>query len=287
MDFFDVVSNNDISSNENISLDLDRIKPRFDEYRRMALTTYNEAEALVVQDNEALQMAVALGGKIKKIIKTVETKRKEYIEIPSNFVKGVNAICKQITDPLTDAETILKRKINQYQAKLELERREYEAKAKAEAEALQKKLVIETQELNKKRLEEAISEARMKWQVELEIKLQEAHKKGLTERQIINLRHKEEERLSHIIEEIKNRFEHIEIPTVITPITKAVPKVIHTEEGAASQRTIWTFDIIDESLVPREYMTINTGKIRDAIKMGVREIPGIKIYQTTQTILRT
>jgi hypothetical protein len=49
---------------------------------------------------------------------------------------------------------------------------------------------------------------------------------------------------------------------------------------------IWTFDIIDENLVPVQYMSIDEKKIKEAIRKDVREIPGVKIYQKENLMLR-
>jgi len=71
----------------------------------------------------------------------------------------------------------------------------------------------------------------------------------------------------------------------------AIPKekqITRTETGAvAYQKKVWDFEIIDESQIPREYLCPNVKKIREAIRMGVREIPGIKIYEKLDINLRT
>lgn len=43
----------------------------------------------------------------------------------------------------------------------------------------------------------------------------------------------------------------------------------------------WTYRVTDEKLVPREYMMVQHAKIQLAIAEGVREIPGIEIFQKT------
>lgn len=47
----------------------------------------------------------------------------------------------------------------------------------------------------------------------------------------------------------------------------------------ATVRMVWDFDIVNIKDVPSEYLTVNTTVIRSAIRSGVREIPGLKIYQ--------
>lgn len=51
-------------------------------------------------------------------------------------------------------------------------------------------------------------------------------------------------------------------------------------------RKVWTHDIEDESKIPREYMTVDVKRIRDAVRAGLREIPGVRIFQDIQTSFR-
>jgi hypothetical protein len=39
--------------------------------------------------------------------------------------------------------------------------------------------------------------------------------------------------------------------------------------------------------VPAEYKVVNDQAVRDAIKMGIRTIPGIRIYEESKTVFRT
>ncbi len=44
---------------------------------------------------------------------------------------------------------------------------------------------------------------------------------------------------------------------------------------------MWTFEVIDLDQVPREYMSLDVEVVREAInKDAVREIPGLRIYQS-------
>jgi len=66
-------------------------------------------------------------------------------------------------------------------------------------------------------------------------------------------------------------------PEPIRPISENV-KVWTTK--------VWVFDIADESIVPKEYLSPDISKINAAIKSGVREIKGIKIRQEERLIRR-
>ena len=43
----------------------------------------------------------------------------------------------------------------------------------------------------------------------------------------------------------------------------------------------WVYDIVDEKLVPNEYLSLDDKKVKAALKLNVREIKGLKIYQKT------
>lgn len=51
-------------------------------------------------------------------------------------------------------------------------------------------------------------------------------------------------------------------------------------------RTKWTFKITDPSLVPNGYWLINEAAIKAEIAKGVRNIPGVQIYEEVTTTFR-
>jgi hypothetical protein len=51
-------------------------------------------------------------------------------------------------------------------------------------------------------------------------------------------------------------------------------------------RKVWKFDVLDDELVPRDYLVVDESLIRKAMAAGVREIPGVRIYQDEQVTIR-
>ena len=49
-------------------------------------------------------------------------------------------------------------------------------------------------------------------------------------------------------------------------------------------RKRWTFEVVDESAVPREFLVLNKVKINEAIRKGARDIKGLKIFQTEDLV---
>jgi hypothetical protein len=51
-------------------------------------------------------------------------------------------------------------------------------------------------------------------------------------------------------------------------------------------RMVWSFEVENLSTVPRDFLMLDEQKIRNAIRAGIREIPGIKVFQKQQTVYR-
>jgi hypothetical protein len=66
------------------------------------------------------------------------------------------------------------------------------------------------------------------------------------------------------------------------------PTRIRGDYGATAYVTrTWTFEVIDLDRVPREYMSLDVEVVREAItKHGVREIPGLRIFQSENLRVR-
>ncbi len=43
---------------------------------------------------------------------------------------------------------------------------------------------------------------------------------------------------------------------------------------------IWSWEVIDEESIPRSFCSPDSKKINSAIKKGIREITGLKIFKT-------
>ena len=185
-----------------------------------------EAEALEVDSPDANEQAVALASRAKKVSKRLEDKRKELVGEPNGYVKAVNNLFKTFIGPLDDTERVLKGKIGQYQARLEMERRKAQAAAEKAAREAQARLDAEAKAAN--------------------------------------------------VEPVR-----VEVPTAPPPAS-----VTRTEAGTSSIKKVWKFEVIDETEVPREYCEPSDKLIREAVKGGIRKIPGVRIYEENQVNLR-
>ena len=51
-------------------------------------------------------------------------------------------------------------------------------------------------------------------------------------------------------------------------------------------RTVWKFEVVQESLLSRDFMTVNESAIRKAVAEGRREIAGVRIYEEEMLVAR-
>lgn len=259
-------------------LSLEAAKPAFTAHVAAVEKMVADARALIVKDDGSLKFAVALGGEAKKIARALEAKASEVTEEASSYVKAVNGFVKLFTERLvsntkkTNAdciEAVLKKKIGDYQVVLELERRAREEAARRAQEELQAKLRAEAEEANRRAREEAARRAQ-----------EEARKNSASEAEIAAAkRAAEEEAAKHAIE----------APVLPEPVFQPQDTITRAETGAAAfTKRPWVFDVLDLKDVPEKYITraINAQAVREDIKQGIREIPGLRIYQDNQINFR-
>lgn len=55
----------------------------------------------------------------------------------------------------------------------------------------------------------------------------------------------------------------------------------------AYKRQRWDFEIVDIALVPREYFSLDERLVRQAIRSGIRDIPGLRVYDAGKIVVRT
>jgi DNA repair exonuclease SbcCD ATPase subunit len=101
----------------------------------------------------------------------------------------------------------------------------------------------------------------------------------------------EKRKQAEIAKATKNLDSDIEKITVAVQIGaefKETSKALRAEEkeiqstAMKGAKQVWKFEITEEAQVPVAYMTIDEKKIREAVRAGVRDIPGVRIFQETQ-----
>ena len=74
---------------------------------------------------------------------------------------------------------------------------------------------------------------------------------------------------------------------LVAPAPQAPPpKTASNDLGSVTVTMVKKFRIVDESLVPREYMVVNDKLIRSAVQAGRTAIAGVEIYEEEQVAVR-
>jgi hypothetical protein len=214
----------------------------------------SEADLLEQQANKmivATQDDVAAATNLLSIIKTsekaLEEQRTFLVKPLNDHVKTINNRFKLYSQPLERATTVLKNKILHFNREMQRLREE---------------------ELAKRRKAEAEERAR-----------QEAEARRI----------REEAEAAAAAEALATGKPY-EAPVIETPQFVAPPapppapsyqvqKTVRADLGTATAKKKWTYEIEDENLIPREYMTADLKKIGAVVKAGIRNIPGVRIFE--------
>jgi len=89
-------------------------------------------------------------------------------------------------------------------------------------------------------------------------------------------------------EAIKEARKTWDVPKEVAIETKVqlLSKTLRTSEGQVTTKKIPDFEIVNEDLIPREYMIPNLTKIRKLVVGGRKNIPGIKIFEKDSLAVR-
>ena len=263
-----------------------------------------QARALEIQTPEDVLSATTLLKNIQQNEKGLEEERLKITKPINAFLTDVNAIVKTVVIPTLEAKNLVKQKTLAYNQEQERIRKEEEDKRlQAERERLQK---LEEERVERERIE---AEKRAAEQAKLEAeqerlrkldeeriakeavskKLNEAEEKKLKdeaekqriEREKLNQEKLDIERQKREAEEENKRIEEEK---------KVLADKKEAEEKAAAEAAKnkvkgivknWQWELLDESKVARAYCSPDSKKINAAVKAGIREIDGVRVFEST------
>jgi len=110
----------------------------------------------------------------------------------------------------------------------------------------------------------ALSDRLMSWRRQEQARIDEERAKAV----------REEERRRKI-QEAHAAKGHV-VKEDITPVVKPIPFSVN---DTTKVQLRWTYEIEDDTKIPRDYLTVNGPAITQAVRAGVRDIPGVKIFQ--------
>lgn len=105
------------------------------------------------------------------------------------------------------------------------------------------------------------------------------------------LRKKENDRRKALkdAEEAAARVSVLSQPSQDTSVQEALVRASEAQApqvSGVSQRSVIRFELVDLSQVPRDYLCLDEARVREAIKAGVRDIPGLRIYEDKTLAIR-
>jgi hypothetical protein len=203
-----------------------------------------------VVDQESSKTALETAKQVKVFIKRVEDARTSMVKPMNDRVKQINDYAKQISEPLLAAEKHIKSLLVKWEMELEKQR---------QAEL--------------RRLEEE----RKKAEAEAQAKMREQQEEAET---LAMFGDSKEAKRAEIVAQTMGEREIAQIQKQ----TSASIKQVEQMKVAGTKRR-WVFEIEDESLVPAGFKMVDEKKIRQAVADGVREIPGVRIFQETSVAI--
>ena len=250
--------------------DMAPVKSALAPYMERIQTMQTEAAAVAIASDADNTRAIEMGLQSKKLKDAIEKARKQFVAEPKEFAKSVDSLAKSYTEALAAIEMGLKRKISDYQVKVEAERRQAELEARKAAIEAQR-LVDEQARLAREKAEAEAAEAQRK--------ADEAAKSGEADAiQLAEIAEAERQKANAVAAMEPDKVEAPAVPKSSGPT--------RTAEGSSYQVTVKNFKIQDEAAVPREYLAVDHARIRQAVKDGIANIPGVRIYETSETRFR-
>lgn len=225
-------------------------EPVIENINQDALTLTAQAKRIVISDSVDHALACETLRGVVAMRKQISDTFGPMKEAAHKAHKAVIEQEKRVDGPLAEAERYLKVGIGSYQAAEEKKRREEETKLQAEAQR------IADQEAKRAAEELALQDA-----IEAE---KNGDKKGA------------EAILANPLPVI---------PKFVAPVV--LQKTVVKQEGISSRRN-WKFRVVNESLIPREYLKVDDiklGQIVRALKETTR-IPGIEVYPEENVAVR-
>lgn len=276
-----------------------------------------QAHALGVASAEEARIAAVFLTGIAEERKAQEAARTFLVKPLNDHVKEINARFKPLAERLRAADETVRAKLMGYHA--EQARLREEAQALLDAERLRLEAAAEEQrraEENAARMaaEAAAREAaRLRANAEAAArKFQEARERERSERrreiaamenfQLMGLAESDwEPDVGMANQELRMRAlarkresdaaaaEAARVAAVLlqeeiraAPKLEIAPAVVSASPeklAGVSVRKTWEFEVVDPRLLPDDYLSVNLKEIRAAVRRGVRQIPGVRIYE--------
>lgn len=246
-----------------------------------------------IENTEQLDSAMLTLSNSAKVEKLIEAKRVEMVKPFNDEVKKINGYAKELTAKLPPAIATAKNVVIAYnkEQRIKLENKRKELRG-AQLEGLGFKVnvtgtgyIYEDIVIPVTAIAEAEDD---QWIIAYNNNAQlvsyrkEAALKALEETSSLN----DAFGTDADKQEIADKMEELKVPVQAQP-TYAPSFSTGSVTSVKGITKTWTHSIVNESLIPREYLVVDSSKITKAIREGVREIPGVSIFQKEGLTVRS
>ena len=230
-------------------------------YQRISQEISTKVENIRITSPEEVNTAVGLVKEIQFHEKEINSIRDGLVRPHNDFVKQINMLAKVLISPISISKLQLNSKLTEYNRRIsEKVQEEASRVASVEREAYEN---IETLRKTREANEMALRGREEKYIGKSMISLEqvEIDRKAREEAED-KLRIKEEIALS---KKLGKKLDRIE--------------TLRDNAHVSGMQSRWSYEILDESKIDRAYCSPDSRKINDAIRAGVREITGVRIYE--------
>lgn len=279
----DQITTGDIQA---VSVDL----TKFDKAKQVVSTAKEMLKlALIINNTEDQQWSLSVLKDTSVVIKAIEAKRVELVKPFNDASKQINAYAKELSAEMEKLIVDVKAKVLEFQKAEELKAKQ--AMITARHGQLAQLGFVFNSNTNRFDLEglgsiasvDIETSSDMVWTYLINTYTESIRLKNL--QQVAQL--EEEKELTAAfgsdedVEVLNTKLQQANTP-VVAPTATAV-SIPSPVKGTMKR---WTFQITNNNSIPREYLIVDETAIRKAIAAGVREIPGVNIFQTTSLSIR-
>lgn len=252
-------------------------------YAALATEIETAMKSLTITSEVERGVAAEWLARAKEAVKTLHTKRREALKPLESDRDIINATFAAVSGPIERAEADLGKRIGAWtlaeQQRIRRENEEAERKRKAAA-AEAERLAAQARRL----AEEA---ERAKAVVAAPAQAETLEEFLLT----TDAAEAAQPTVAQAVEaanEARREAGVAALQAVPQPMQAEPTRTVETSRGTIGTRQDWTWELLPggEALVPREFLSLDQGKITRAVKGGRREIPGIRIYPKATVALR-
>lgn len=261
---------------------------------KVDLTKFDVAKKVVAEANTALKAHIVIHSKEQQtnamalvkdanaVVKAIENKRKKLVGPFNGAVKDINGYAKQLSEELERNIDTVKKALLEFHK--EEEKRALQARAtQRQAYLMQLGFVYvdgndEYVRLHIGRMtgnelmnydDKSFKHITDGFATAIENRSRQEAAQAMEEKELVDL-FGDNSQKEAVAETVK---------AAETPVAAYAPPVTQALEALKGVTKTWAFEIENDKLVPRDYLMVDEKAIRQAIRDGVRTIPGVRIYQ--------